>query len=363
MSSKADVLVVGAGPTGLIAAVELARRGVAVRIIDGKEGPEPLSKAVGVSPHSLEILEASGVTERLLAAGIRIRGAELRFGERKLGAFHFSVLRHRFDFLLSLPQSDTETIMADVLASLGVSIEWRTRLVNLKASPNQAEAVIEQNGAHSSENYSCVFGADGVDSTVRRCLGLPFKGYTHRRQWSIADTEMERWPYEHDTAHLFLHPGGDVGFIIPIGPNRFRAVSNTPDAMARVPGAYLVARLLRTDVFHIPARQTETYQRDCVFLAGDAAHAHSPVGARGMNLGIEDAAAFARRFAERSLDGYTSERHPPARRWIELSERILRFVQATNPLVVSARNLTLGLASRVPALQRTALERVAGLRE
>jgi 2-polyprenyl-6-methoxyphenol hydroxylase-like FAD-dependent oxidoreductase len=133
--------------------------------------------------------------------------------------------------------------------------------------------------------------------------------------------------------------------------------------MARIPGADRVARLLRTDAFKLPIRQAATYQRDGVFLGGDAAHVHSPVGARGMNLGIEDAAAFARRLVEGSLDGYTAERRPVGRRWIVLSERLLALAQTPSPLLAAARDVGLAVVGHAAWLQRPALERIAGLKE
>jgi 2-polyprenyl-6-methoxyphenol hydroxylase-like FAD-dependent oxidoreductase len=333
------------------------------RIIDRDEGPTPLSKAVGVSARSLELLEPSGVTGRLLAEGLRIRHGVIRSAGRRLGRIDFSALPHRFDFLLSLPQSRTEEIMAEVLRGLGLEVEWRKRLAGLEFASGELRARIAAPAGEAETGFDLVYGADGARSAVREAAGVAFEGRTHRRTWSIADAEIAGWPYEPGAAQVFLHPGGDVGFIIPIGPDRFRAVSNTPDAMARIPGAYRIARLLRTDTFELPIRQAATYQRDGVFLGGDAAHVHSPVGARGMNLGIEDAAAFARRLAEGDLDGYTAERRPVGRRWIVLSERLLALAQTPSPLLAAVRDAALAIVGHASWLQRPALERVAGVRE
>jgi 2-polyprenyl-6-methoxyphenol hydroxylase-like FAD-dependent oxidoreductase len=223
--------------------------------------------------------------------------------------------------------------------------------------------VLEGPGGREEVCFDTVYGADGVGSRVRESLGVAFEGYDHARDWSIADAELADWPHAPGVAHLFLQPGGDVGFIVPIGPGRFRAISNTPDALARISGGYRVARLLRSDRFHIQVRQATTYQSDRVFLGGDAAHVHSPVGGRGMNLGIEDACAFAHRFAEGALEGYTAERHPVGRRWIAASERTLAAVQATTPAAVALRNLAVWTVGHLPPLQRPLLRRAAGLTE
>jgi 2-polyprenyl-6-methoxyphenol hydroxylase-like FAD-dependent oxidoreductase len=356
-----SILIVGAGPTGLTAAVELARRGFAPRIVDRNAGPTPLSKAVGIQAHSLDLLEPSGATERLLAAGLRIAGGTVHYRGGVLGKLEFTALRHRFNFLLALPQSETEEVLAGVLAGLGVTVERNTTLAELSAEGDGVKVALDDPQGRESARFDLVYGADGVHSTVRKALGFDFAGYTHAREWSIADAEIEVWPYTAGRAHLFLGQGGDVGFMIPIGPNRFRAVSNTPDALARVPGDYRVAKLLRSDTFRIPVRQCASYQTERVFLGGDAAHVHSPVGGRGMNLGIEDACAFARRLEADDLADYTAERHPVGQRWIAASEAVLRRVQATNPAVVLLRNTALAVAGRLPPVQRALLSRVAGV--
>jgi 2-polyprenyl-6-methoxyphenol hydroxylase-like FAD-dependent oxidoreductase len=358
------VLIVGAGATGLAAAVELARHGVAARIIDRDPGPTPLSKAVGIGSHTLEVLEPSGVAERLLAKGMRIRRVCVFSDGDELGGLDFHALSHRFNFLLSLPQSETEGVLAEVLAALGVEVEWRTPLVKLEAGADGAVAVIDEPGrGERSTVWDVVLGADGAGSTVRQQAGFRFDGYTHRRVWSIADIEVDAWPHDPSTAQAFLGEGGDVAFVIPIGRDRHRAVSNTPDALAHVPGRFALRRIERTDTFHLPIRQADSYQKGSVFLAGDAAHVHSPVGARGMNLGVEDAACFAARLVEGRLDGYSAERRPVGRRWIRLSERLLSAAQARNGAAVMARNLAVRIVGHAPWMQRPILERVAGLVE
>lgn len=358
-----SVLIVGAGPTGLTAALELSRRGKTCRIIDAKDGPTPLSKAVGISAHSLDILGASNVAEKLLARGLKIQHAHFHFEGRELGIIDFATLPHRYNFLLSLPQSDTETAMAEELARFGIEVEWCTRFEGLTEHDDAVDARVATTAGEQISRFDYVFGADGAKSNVRETIGTDFVGYTHKRQWSIADAEISEWPYEPGSAQAFLHRNGDVGFIIPICKDRFRAVSNTADALARVPGHHRIKQVLRTDRFHIPARQAAHYQTRRVFLGGDAAHAHSPIGARGMNLGIEDAASFARRFANQTLAGYEAERRPVGRRWIKFSERILSMAQSDSAFVQPFRNIVLGIVGHLPLLQRPLLERVSGLKE
>lgn len=377
MSSDGEkVLIVGAGPTGLTCAIELARRGLAPRIIDRKSGPTPLSKAVGVSSHSLDLLAPSGVADQLLEDGVRIRRAHIRSGSgAELGAIDFSHIPHRHNFLLALPQSETERLMVETLARLGVAVEWRTALSNLEPSEDAIVAHLsdsdDESGAPATDGgparahrFDRVFGADGVHSVVRACAKIDFAGYTHRREWSIADFEDAGWPFEPDAAQIFAKDGGDVAIVISIAPGRFRAVANTPEALPALPiPPSQTRRLLRADRFHIPVRQAEVYQKGRVFLGGDAAHVHSPVGGRGMNLGIEDAALFARLVAEGTTENYTRQRWPIGRRWIDFSERALKVAQAQGPLLRPMRDLMFRIVGHAPLLQGPLLERVAGLRE
>ena len=358
--AKPSILIVGAGPCGMTAALELARRGFHPRIVDKEAGPTPLSKAVGISPRSLEILEATGVTERLLEKGVRMQGVQARYEGETLTTIKLSRLPHRFNFLLALAQSETERVMEEALKALGLTVEWNTELRDIRLAGDKVEAELE--GPAAGGAVDDVYAADGAHSRVREILGLGFSGYTHKRLWSIADAEIPDWPFAPDQAMASLHRTGDIGFIIPIGPLRFRAVSNTPDALSQIPGTES-AKVTQQDTFHIPVRQADHYQTGGVFLGGDAAHVHSPIGARGMNLGIEDAFSFARRLAERTLEGYTAERHPIGHRWIVLSERLLGAVQSSNPALIPLRNLAIRTVGRLPALQRPMMERIAGLRE
>ncbi|MGI9371134.1 MAG: FAD-dependent monooxygenase, partial [Hyphomicrobiales bacterium] len=196
-----------------------------------------------------------------------------------------------------------------------------------------------------------VIAADGIRSTVRGNLGIKYPGYELPETWSIADVDVKDWP----NAGLFTIcqlEDGKVVVVIPLEDARFRVVSNTDNALAALPLDMNVVNLRRAGAFTISVRQVEDYQKGRVFLAGDAAHCHSPVGGRGMNLGIADACDLAARLAEGTQDGYTDARHADGVGVIEGSERARKFVTSTNPL---ARMAFLGLLktlSAFPALQK-----------
>jgi 2-polyprenyl-6-methoxyphenol hydroxylase-like FAD-dependent oxidoreductase len=211
--------------------------------------------------------------------------------------------------------------------------------------------------------FDYVFGADGIHSAVRAGARIPFPGYTHHRDWSIADVELADWFYEPKAAHLFLFDQGDIGFTVPVGPLKYRVIANTADPLALMDGGFEVREVIRADVFKIAVNQAESYQAGAAFLGGDAAHVHSPVDARGMNLGIEDAVTFAEHLAAGKLALYTAERKEVGRRWIELSERMLRVAQVTTPGLVGLRNFIFRVVGHAPLLQQPLLKRVAGLVE
>jgi 2-polyprenyl-6-methoxyphenol hydroxylase-like FAD-dependent oxidoreductase len=364
---KPQVLIVGAGPTGLTAALELARRGYRPRIVDRDPGPTPLSKAVGIAAHTLELLEPSGVTEWLLGIGTRIERGYVWYKDRRIGTIDFTALPHRFNFLLSLPQSETERILAAALAEYGVAVDWNTALVGMQPNGKGVDAILGgSNGGpkpNEEAHFDYVLGADGMHSTVRSAARIPFAGHTYTRDWSIADVSVMDWFYEPNAAHLFFHGRGDIGFTIPTGALEYRVVANTPDALQRMDHGFLVKDVLRTDVFKIAIKQAKSYQAGGVFLGGDAAHVHSPVGARGMNLGIEDGFAFATRLVGGTLEGYSAERWPVGRRWIDFSDQVLRMAEVVTPGLVALRNLAFRVVAHTPPLQRPLLKRVAGLVE
>ncbi len=348
-----SLLIVGAGPTGLTAAVELARRGLIARVIDKKSDPLPLSRAVGINAHSLTLLEASGVTERLLAAGIRVRELLIHDRDRLISRIRLDREDLPYNFMLALPQDETEGILRARLEELGGRVELGVALDGLRIEGAKAQARLKHasDGRFEQAVYDLVLGADGVRSTVRQAAAMPHEGFDLTGTWGVADVESTAWPHQ-DRACLFMLPRGGIVVVVPIGTGRYRIVANRPKALEVVPLGLSVDHLRREAEFEISIRQVPAYGAGPVFLAGDAAHCHSPAGGRGMNLGIADAASFARRFEEEDLAGYSNERHAHGRETIRLSENLRRTMTRENAVARWLVRAGLRLVGRTPALQK-----------
>lgn len=341
------ILIVGAGPTGLMASLELARRGITADIIDRKSEPSHLSRAVGITPASMALLSASGVDKAIRAEAIPLQ---------KLAVFHKNTPLAQFDIklknqpalaILGLPQNRTEHHLAEGFKAHGGHIEYGAELDNVTQTADAVTASI----AGQSRTYDYVIGADGTRSRVRQCVGAEYKGFQLPDTWSIADVDVEHWPYQ-NTFIICDLPGPDICVAVQLEYSRVRIFSNSENALEDFPLDIDVKTVRRSGAFKIDIRQVDSYTHGRVFLAGDAAHCHSPVGGRGMNLGIADAADLARRFAEGGLDGYSDARHGEGQRIINLSEQGRKLIQSSHPFTRAALWGLIKIVQRVPALQQ-----------
>jgi 2-polyprenyl-6-methoxyphenol hydroxylase-like FAD-dependent oxidoreductase len=354
------VLVVGAGPTGLAAALELARHGEAVRIVDRIATRSENSRAIGVNARTLELMEPSGVTERLLAAGLRLRRFNFRDAERLLATIDLARVRHRYNFMLALLQAETERTLEQRLAEHDPMVEWSTEFTGFEAAPDRVRARLVADGEEGVIEARYLIGADGAHSAVRHALGLEFRGTTDPSPWWLLDVRMD-WGLGTDEVNLFAHPAAVLG-VIPIEPGLFRLVSNGPEPLELLPRGSRIREEVWRSAFRISYRQVASYQVGRVFLAGDAAHVHSPVGARGMNLGIEDGTVLARKMVEGGLETYSAERHPVGARVLRQTRMLTRLVTARHPLARFARDqLFAHVIGPLPQVQRALARRVMGL--
>lgn len=347
-----NILIVGAGPTGLTAALECTRQGIVPEIVDAKDAPSPFSRAVGILPNSLNILQRTGVAERIIAEGEKIRRVHIERDGKSLIDLNVSNILKDEVFLLCLPQDRTESLMSERLKEMGVSVQYGTRVNDINATSTNASVTFE-NG--STKSYDWVIGADGVHSTVRKKLNIPFEGYELDEDWSIADVELASG-YDRSTIRAMLLKGAgrdrDAMVMVPITGNRVRLISSTPDSLAALPFKLDIKNVRRSGSFKISVRQAQRYVQERVLLAGDAAHAHSPVGGRGMNLGIDDAQAAVTAILNQSTYTYEIERKKIAEKVIRETEAIRKILVSNNPLTVALVKIITSLMQHVPALQK-----------
>lgn len=301
------VLIIGAGPTGLAAALFCAARGHEVRIVDKRDQRSPHSRAFGVNPRTLELLEETGATERFLANGRRMSAVNLWAGERHVVRNDLTPVPHRYNFLLVQSQADSERILEEQLASRGVHVERGVSVHAVEVAGDRVFASLAGNRQERVE-AEILLGADGSGSRVRESLGIAFEGEGAAEPWRLYDVELAAQTLARDEAHIVMLSDGAL-FLVRLGGDVWRVLGNVPDLLTRLPAGARAGAVHWSSDFGIAHKVAASFShQDRVFLAGDAAHIHSGIGARGMNLGIEDAFVFADRLTAGQRSRYGEER-------------------------------------------------------
>ncbi|WP_394553873.1 FAD-dependent monooxygenase [Agromyces sp. MMS24-JH15] len=380
-----DVLVVGAGPTGLMLAACLARLGVAAELVDGKDGPTRESRALVVQARTLEVYDQLGVVDRALAEGRAIRAVvpgsrDRAFGRIEIGRLGSGV--SAFDEVLSLEQSRNESLLADFVAARGRDIRWRHALRDFRVVDDAGAGVVATLDGPDGEvevRARYLVGTDGARSTVREALGIPFEGRTNEHTYFVADATGTTGLAEGDVNLRFADDDLLLGFPMG-GEGRFRLLGIVRErdlaADGSLPEASVRDRLERTfgvryrdrswyATYRVHHRLAARFRAGPCFLAGDAAHIHSPVGGQGMNTGLQEAHNLACAFADvlvggmpdARLDRYESERRPVGRILVESTDRAFEAVTAEGGL---ARFVRARVAPRIGPWLVGAVPRVVG---
>ncbi|MDP2310337.1 MAG: FAD-dependent monooxygenase [Pseudomonadota bacterium] len=358
---QVQVLVVGAGPTGLCTALELARREVPCRVIDCAPTRSIGSRALGLHARTLEGLDRHGLAETFLAAGQPV--SQLRFGAgpQEPVAVDLGTLDTRFPFLLLLAQADTERLLTSALASLGVQVERGTALVGATAAAEGVRVRLSRGGEPEEAHTRWLVGADGAHSPTRHALGVAFPGRAWPLTIALADVDIG---VDLGPGEVLVHATqrGLVAFV-PFGPARVRLIAvdhaAAPDRAEEPTLAELQALVdavlpvpvhLRDPTwlarFRPQSRLAATYRVGDAFLAGDAAHVHSPAGGQGLNIGMEDgwnlgwklAAVLRGESPATLLDTYETERRPVARWTIGFTDALLRMATVNSPALLGGRS-------------------------
>ncbi|MFC0038658.1 FAD-dependent oxidoreductase [Actinomadura rayongensis] len=378
MTEQTGILIVGAGPTGLTAAVALTRAGHDVTVVDAAAEGANTSRAAVVHARSLEVLRPLGVTEELVARGIKAGRFTVRDRDRILVAVPFGGLPTAFPYTLMLSQAETEAVLLRRFTDLGGRV---LRPVRLTALTEDAAGITAEFAGYDPIRAQYVVGADGMHSTVRDRAGIGFGGGDYAESFVLADVRLRGGALPADEVVLYFATAGMV-VVAPLPGGTHRIVA-TVDAAPERPDAAFVQALLdergprRTravveDVvwssrFRVHHRVADRYRNGRILLAGDAAHVHSPAGGQGMNTGIQDAVALADALHtalttgdDAPLDAYAATRRPVAEQVVRLADRLTRLA-TVGPRVRPVRNLLLRAAGHVPAARRDLALRLSGL--
>ena len=380
--NDADVLIVGAGPTGLALCAQLLLFGVRARIVDRALDRAHESRALAVQARTLELFQALDLADELVARGNTSATLMLHFdgrvvGEAQLGGF--AAANTRFPFILFVSQAETEALLGEHLASKGVMVERGVELIGLEAHADAVKCTLRHRDGGEEHLFArYLVGCDGAHSTVRKVAGISFEGDAYLQDFMLGDIEADAGPeirLQRDTLHSFIGAGG-VAMFFPLGrPATWRVIAMSGQAANRrgtaddgdkpIAGELSIEELqgvvdgatggvvhLRDPKwlthFRLHHRQAAHYRVGRVFLAGDAGHIHSPIGAQGMNTGIQDAWNLGWKLAlvscgvadPKLLDSYEAERWPVGRALLRYTDRIFSvFVRSmsNSPLAVWSR--------------------------
>src|SRR5215467_14414692 len=235
---KNEVLIVGAGPTGLVLALWLAKSGISFRIIEKNAGPGQASRAMAVQARTLEFYRQLGIAEKVVESGIRMSGGHLREGSRIVADFLFDKIGSDlspYPFVLSFPQDDHEHLLVKCLAEIGVQVEWNTELTQFKEKEHGVMATLRKDGKEQSCESTYICGCDGARSTVRQDLGLNFPGGTYEQLFYVTDVEVEGLPFSQDV-NACISPDSFC-LVFPVrSSGMFRLVGIVPEELAAKEG-------------------------------------------------------------------------------------------------------------------------------
>ncbi len=380
------VVIVGAGPTGVMLALELARRGVGVRILDKQPSAPQETRAIGIHARTLEVFHQLGIVEEFLELGQRVTGFSVHTRARRSMRVRFGGLDSPYPFVLMLGQDQTQRILDQRLKQLGISIERGVSVGDLHPHAEAVEIGLTHAGTSTERTVLAdwVVGCDGAHSVVRRHLGVPFDGEDYGQDWLMAEVNIH-WPIERNDFHVFSYsaapmvtfpmPGGRWRVFLPQVPNRAGERSQ-PDmgeieqlAAQRGPAGMAFTDPALLAAFRSYRRSTKIMRDGRMLVAGDAAHIHSPAGGQGMNTGLQDAFNLGWKLAlvtpgqapPSLLDTYQAERVPIAAGVLELTHCLVRLFTIASPRKRWLRDRLLPPLMAVPAVERRYVHRLAQL--
>jgi 2-polyprenyl-6-methoxyphenol hydroxylase-like FAD-dependent oxidoreductase len=383
MANNSTVLIAGAGPVGLTLANELGRHGVAVRIVDKAAARTDKSKALVLWSRSLELFDDAGYADLFLSAGFPAHGAQISTGKEIIARISLESVDSRFPYALMIPQSETERVLEERLAAHGAAVERSVELASFADKGTSVEATLKKaNGGTETLTVDWLVGCDGAHSTVRHGLDFTFEGTTLESDWALADGHIAGLE-PNDRLHIFWHRDGILAFF-PIVGDRWRVVADLGHAKDndrhdptlteinallahRGSPAFVMSDPIWLAAFRINERKVKDYRKGRVFLAGDAAHIHSPAGGQGMNTGMQDAFNLAWKLAlvikgsakPALLDSYSPERTAVGDRVLRNAGRLTEAATLRNPVLQGIRNTVARFATGFPVVQHKMANQLA----
>lgn len=350
---QTEVLIIGAGPTGLSLAAQLVRYGIDFVIIDRKEGVTELSKALAVHARTLEIYDQLGLAHEAVRRGAVVNHVAMMHEGKILADVDFSSVGENlspFPFVLTLEQSKNEELLDEFIKHNNKNVRWQTEIINIAQTEAFVTATVKTaDGAEETIEAKYAVGCDGASSPTRRFLNLDFEGSTDARLFYVADVEMQA-ELNHETLHLVFGADSFVLLFPMQGGNHWRLVGNLPEFEENTNEDFKyeqieakVKNLAQFDLditqvkwfstYKVHTRYARKFSEGRVFLAGDAAHIHTPAGGQGMNTGIQDAynlawkIAYVLRFnaATSLLETYNEERLENAVRLLKTTDEAFEF--------------------------------------
>lgn len=373
-----DVLIVGAGPTGLSLAITLRRYGVPVRIIDRAMQPSSVSKALAIWSASLEAMQGMGVIDDFLRDGARLNALCIGDGSRQLARMEVGEgIDSPFPFPLLIPQSETERLLNARLSALGVTVERAVELTGLSQDDDGVTATLsDANGRSETARARYLVGCDGARSEVRRALDIAFEGSTEPQTFLLGDVRIDGGGLDHKNIYLWWRRGGTIA-LFPFEEETWRifairengAAADIPPTLDELQGQadrYGPPGLRLRDpswlsAFRINERVATRYRVGRCFLAGDAAHVHSPAGGQGMNTGIQDAVNLGWKLAHALwgvgdanllLGSYEPERRAIARDVVKAAERKLHLAFSSGAAIRIIKDLAVAIFGNLPIVQK-----------
>ena len=380
--TETDVLIVGAGPTGLALAITLQQAGIRHVLIDALPQGQNTSRAAVIHAHTLDALVPLGVADQLAGHGLKLPTFSVRDRDRRLLSLGFGVLPSEHAYLLMLPQHETEKILVERLIALGGTIH---RGVTTKSAKQTQDEVLVGLATSAGEMSLCaryVVGADGMHSKIREAAGIAYEGSAYAYSFVLADIHMD-WPLQNREVSLFFSEAGLV-VVAPLPDGAFRIVATLDpapdhpdvsdiqallDSRGPVAERAIVRDVIWSSRFRIHHRLASAYRNGRLMLVGDAAHVHSPAGGQGMNCGLVDATMLGRllsdvvrgRRPEAALDLYNELRRPAAADVLALAGRLTGFATMTGRFRRALRNATFRIIDHIGPAKRALAMNLSGL--